>query len=359
MPLFFLLSCEQPKEPHNDKVIFIDEFPSKVLLAGELILKEDSAKNGGIYVIDSLLLISIYKDTVFYNIYGKGSQKKIGTLGVKGNGPNEWQVSFYNSQYIDTKQGILLWFMEEERGEMRLVNLSKVIEAKHPLPILEKLISINSKKFPFNFLFYINEEKIIGDGGYFDEDRVRIKSYNPQSQEIKKSKLFPRIKNIKELPSPVLYNFYHTQFRKHPTKNLFVQAMSVMNRIDIFDEDLNLLRSMVSGKNWQDDFFDAKKIDVETDFMKDIRDGYASATVSEDFIFALVANKKKSAVTGEVQKSFIKVFDWEGQPKCLLEVNEDLFSISIDDREGYLYATAPTQEKILRYDLKKLLALWK
>jgi hypothetical protein len=357
-----LLSCEKSTEEKTTAaVIQVDDFPENINLQGEQILTQVN-KNAFITVLDTLLLMTNYdgKDSTLYDIYGKSSEQYLGAVGTKGDGPQEWRVVFNNEVYEVGKEGVTTWFYEMLRGFLVQVNLNKVIAAKSPVPIIEKKITINSKVFPFNHLFYINDTKIIGNPSFGDEiDRVRIKSYNPQTQEVKKSDLFPRIKNAKVIPSQVLYNFYFTSFKKHPTKNLFVQAMSVMNRIDIFDEDLNLLRSIVSGKSWQDDFLDAKKIDVATDYMKDIEDGYGTATVSEDFIFALVANKKKSAITGEVQKSFIKVFDWEGQPKCLIEVNDDLINISFDRRDGYLYAADFNNEKFLRYDLKKLLASWK
>lgn len=364
--LFFVLSVysiscsEQNKQDSDtiDNLVVITDFPSKQSLKGKVILENNYEKNSSIFVADTLLIIGMYHDSLTYNVYHTNSLKHLGALGKQGEGPNDWHISYLTGQYDITSKGIMVWVSEPIKGILSKVNVSKVIQSKSPKPVVEHSIKIDNNIFPFNEVFFVNDEKIIANSGYDDIDRVRIKSYNTKSKKIRKSDLFPKIKNAKYFPAPVLYNYYHTFFEKHPSENLFVQAMYVMNRIDIFDENLNLVKSIVGGENWKDDYFDAQKIDIETDFMKDIKQGYSDLAVTNHFIFALDINKKLSASTGLVQQSFIKVFDWEGNPKCLLEVPNDLFSITVDHRKGYLYAIDIENEKILRYDIKKLLKAW-
>jgi hypothetical protein len=362
--LISLFSCNDSSTDQNtEKVITnvknIKNFPYEQTLQGEKILTDQFYKNGSIAVLDTLLLIGIYEDTVKYNIYGVNSLQHLGTLGTVGDAPDDWNVVFHVNQHEVNQDGIMLWFADVIKGQSFKVNLSKVIQAKSPKPIIEKTIDIKANIFPFNQLIYINDEKVIGNLGINEVDGGRIKSFNPQTQEIiKKVGLFPKIKNSQGIPSPVFYNFYFADFAKHPSKDVFVQSMSVFNRIDIFDTNLDLINSIVSGENWDDDYFDAKEMDIMGDPLKDKIDGYSTMSVTKDFIYAVSANKKKN-VDGEVKESQIKVFDWEGNPKCLISVPDDLFSISVDAKEEYLYAIDFNNEKVLRYNIKKLTKEWK
>ncbi|MDX2306581.1 MAG: BF3164 family lipoprotein [Microscillaceae bacterium] len=359
--LFFMFSCDDSSTDQNtDQIItIVKNFPCEQNLQGEKILADQFYENGSIDVLDTLLLIGIYKDTVKYNIYGVNSLQHLGTLGVVGDGPDEWNAIFHVNQYEVNQHGIMLWCADVLKGLLLKVNLSKVIQAKSPKPIIEKTMNIKADIFPFNQLIYVNDEKVIGNLGYDEVNGGRIKSFNPQKQElIKKVEFFPKIKNAQIIPPMVLYNFYFAGFKKHPSKELFVQSMSLFNRIDIFDANLELIKSIVSGENWDDNYYDAKKMDIMGAPLKGITDGYSDLSVTKNFIFAALENKKMNAA-GEVKESQIKVFDWEGNPKCLIRVPDDLFAISVDAKEEYLYANDFNHEKILRYNIKKLAKEWK
>ena len=348
------------KTTDKSKIVIIDNFKCNTFVKGEQILKDNFDSNFSISSVDSLLLLKQQGKDIHYTIYNSKDLKYLGSLGVRGEGPNEWNVVFHNKQFEIDDNGIKLWFSRQRKGFLSQVNISKVIENKSPYPVVEKNLKINTNLFPFSHIIYLNSDKVIGNSGYYDVERVRLKSYNPKTRITEqRTELFPKIKNSNILPSPALYNLYFGQLQKHPSKDLFINAMRIFNRIDIFDEDLNLIKSIVSGDNWKDDYYDAAKIDVTTDYMADKVQGYGNLSVTENFILALETGKKRNALTNDVEESYVRVFDLEGKSLCRLSFHQDLFSIDLNEKSGFLYATDIQNEKVLQFNLEELIEKWK
>lgn len=359
-----LVACTSPQEEQatesEPKIIKADDFPRRSNLIGEQILVDYPHNNLGIDVTDSLLILTVIKDSVHFYVYGKYSLQKLGAVGVVGRGPNEWSGVFHSNQYEKSGDGINLWFsVSEEVGDFVKVNLTKTLATGSAKPFIAERIAIDAKNFPYTHLFYLNEEKIIGNTGYFEIEKVRIKSYNPKTKEINKSNIFPTINNAHNVPVQSMYNLYASTMRKHPSKELFVQTMWVFNRLDIFDGDLKLLRSAVAGANWQDNYLDGKNERLARGFTKDFVEGYGDTAVGEGFIYAINAPKVPSERSGRVETTEIKVFNWNAEPQCILTMANNLSSIAVDESEGYLYAVDYENEKVLRYNIKKQLETWK
>ncbi len=262
-------------------------------------------------------------------------------------------------QYEVTDSGIFLWFFDYQRGHLSKINLTKTLLSGSPYPILDKSFRIDASKFPYFRLFYLNDEKLVADCWITEQDRVRIKSFNPETEEVKKSTLFPSMKNIHLLPAEVVNSLYTTTFAKHPSKNVFVQAMATFNRIDIFNENLSMQKSIVDRENWQDDYYDAEEIDPASNFLDERVDGYDGLVCTRDFIFALERKKTPPSNADVRPESYVRVYDWQGRPVCLLQFGNNLSGIGVDEVEGMLYATDYANEMVLRYDIKNQMDGWK
>lgn len=352
-------SKEEQTTESEPKVIRADNFSMMSNLTGEQILDSYHHNHLGIDVTDSLLVLTVLKDTVHHYVYGKHSLQKLGAVGAVGKGPQEWAYVFHSNQYVKEADGIHLWFYRFDQGDLMKVNLTKTLATGSAKPVITERIEIEAKKFPFIHLFYVNDEKIIGTSGYFETERVRLKSYNPQTGEVQKSGLFPTIANANKLRAESTYNIYNGRIRKHPSKNLYVQAMGLFNRIDFFDENLNLLRSAVAGKNWDNNYLDGANELLINNVTTEFEDGYGETAVGESFIYAVDIPKIKSERSGRVETTQIKVFNWNAEPQCILYVTGDISGLAVDEAEGYLYTVDHKNEKVIRYNIKMQLEKWK
>jgi len=360
--VLFLLLCAcvsyNEEERTAKKVSFKDFGPVEKIL-GESIIQNDYNINRQVYVMDTLLLLMTQSGKYFFNVYHKNTLEYQGSFGVRGEGPEEWRMIYFTGQFEIATSGISIWISEYHRGFVSKVNITKTLKNLSPYPVIEQTININGKTFPFLDMIYVNDEKLISKCWIYEQGYVRIKLFDPKSNKVKKSELFPKIKNVERLSADMINNIYTATLSKHPSKNLFVQATYIFDRIDIFDEDLDLVRSIVDGNNWRDDYYDAKEIDIESDFISDKVEGYNNISLTERFIFAIDAKNKINQVDGSVVGKIIKVFDWEGNPVCLMKTTDNIFGISVDEEEGFLYATDMENEKVLRYNLKDLMKQWK
>ena len=360
IPLFLLVACSSYNEEEGTaKKVPLTDFGVAKKIIGESIIQNDYNINRQIYVMDTLLLLTTQGGEFYFNVYNKSTLAHEGSIGVRGEGPQEWRMIYFTGQFEIDTSGISIWVSEYHRGFISKINITKTLKTLSPYPVIEETIKINGLTFPFLDMIYVNEEKLVSKSWIHEQNYVRIKSFNPTTKEIKKSKLFPKIKNVKELPSDMINSLYTTTLSKHPSKNIFVQATFVFNRIDIFDEDLNLVRSIVDGNNWRDDYYNALEISAESDFISDKIEGYSNISLTEHFIFAIDAKSKMHPFDGSVVEKDIKVFDWEGNPVCLLQTTDKIFGISVDEEEGFLYATDMENEKVLRYNIKDLINQWK
>lgn len=354
-----LISCNKTAQK-NIKLIANSDFLNIEKISGEVILKNDHNKNRNISIIDSLLLlgISIGSGNHFYTVYNKNSLTEIGKIGVKGNGPNEWKYLRDNNQFEKSSSGISIWTNSFEKGFLYKLNITKTLKSGKPNPVIDERISIDSKIFPFLSLFYVNNRKVVGNSWFNDPEQVRIQSYDPITKSIKKSNLFPIMKNQGLLPAEVINSLYSTRFTKHPSKNMFAQAMYMFNRIDVFDENLKLVYSIVDGNNWEDNYYDEKEIDPESNYFEGKTMGYDGITSTNNFLIAVDYKRKRSNIDNSILESHIKIFNWEGSPICLLKITDDIYSAFLDEDEGMLYGIDENNEKILRYNIKNLIKKW-
>ncbi|MFC3415467.1 BF3164 family lipoprotein [Algoriphagus hitonicola] len=347
------------KSPGSIHEISKEDFPLIRKIYGEKILTDNYNHHHKIFVIDKYLLTMVNSGDNHYHVFDKNSQEYLGPVGVRGEGPNEWEIPQTTvGQFTKSGDEIHLWNFDFLRGNFNKINLTKTLSSNSAYPVLLDTERINMRDFPYFQLFKGNNGKIYANGWIYETNRVRLKSYNPNTKEVEKSGLFPRIKNSNHLPAEVMNSLYGGSFDKHPSKDVFVQAMFMFDRIDIFDENLNLIRSIVDGENWKDDFYDGNDINPSINFLRPRINGYNGLAVSENFIFALEAKQNEGTDDEIENESFIRIYNWEGEPLAYFEVEHDLSSIDIDEDEGILYATDYSHELVLRFDISNFINDW-
>lgn len=337
----------------------VKDFPEKIQLKSEQILADDLYHHHRIHVFDTIILTQVNKGKNHYHVYHKEKLTYLGPIGVRGDGPDQWEIPATTAgQFEKSKDGISLWYFDYLRGSLNLMNLTKTLEQKTAYPINSRQIRVNTKIFSFSKIFMGSNRRIYGNPFILDEDVTRIKYYDIEKKNVAKTQLFPRIKNVNVLMAENKHALFGGPFEKHPSKNEFVKAMFIMNRIDFFDQDLKLLKSIVDGENWKDDYFDAKEINPASNWIDPIIDGFNGLALGEKLIFALEAKKNIGTDKFKENESFIRVFNWQGRPLAYLEFAHDLSTIAFDEKFQVLYATDYSNELVLRFDLSKYVKKW-
>ena len=336
-----------------------EDFPEIITIEGEPILTYDYHHHFKIHLLDTLLLTTVNGGKNHYHVYHKDKLTYLGAVGVRGDGPDEWDIpSTTVGQFELTKEGIGLWNFNYLRGTFTLINLTKTLESGSPKPILNRRLRINTKVFPYYQLYMGDNNKIFASGWIFEENRSRLKFFDLESNQIGKTALFPTIRNSGNFPPEIMNSLYTASFGKHPTEDKFVQALFVYNRIDIFDGNLKVLKSIVDGENWKNDYYDGKEIDITINFISPRMNGFNGLALSNNFIFALEGKKNEGTDEEIENESFIRVYDWEGRPKAYLNVNHDLTGIAFDEKSGNLYATDYSHELVLRFNILEQVGKW-
>lgn len=326
------------------------DFPKVSIGSPQPILDDDISIKRWVYIVEDFLIFEISKDKFFYKVFDKNTLELIGDFGVRGEGPEEWtdEITF-SGQFEVSHSRPYMWISSNQKGFFGKLDILKTLENKNGYPVFEKILPVNSREFPNSFMIYINDSLFISRPHYIDNHITRIKSLSNNSiQNV--SLAFPIVQNIQKLESPEIYNIYLGSVAKHPTKNILVQSMTFFNRIDFFDLQLNHLYGTVEGKNWKDNYYNATTLTKRESWFFDELDGYNTLYVSENYVYAVKVSYKN-----KIRASELRVFDWDGNPKAIVNVPHSIVSIAVDEKKAKMYGTSLEEERVWVFDISNLL----
>ena len=355
-----IASCSQ-KESYSDgiKKISKEDFLISKNIEADTVPIKDYNLNWKIIVSDSFLIIQkkpfqLKGKQTFFSVYHKTKLDYLGGIGVKGEGPwhDEWSYIMQSGQVLNKNGQSLLWVYHNNYGFAALLNITQTLLSNSPKPIIDTTIVVDANQFAFTNLTKINNN-LISDTWMSDTPQSLLKTLNLKTKNIYYHPLTPTMQNIDVLPSEVISSLYTSSFKKHPKNGKIAQTMKLFNRINFFDDDLNLTKSIVDGENWKNEFYDAKEINIESNFFEGRIDGYNGLEVSDKFVFALKIRKENQ------ENSELRVFDWQGNPAFLINIKNPIsFSMSFDEDTNTLYALDSNNDLLLKFDLTVIIKEW-
>ena len=84
-------------------------------------------------------------------------------------------------------------------------------------------------------------------------------------------------------------------------------------------------------------------------------DYYTGVTSTRDYIFATYKGVPLSKTYNKGQGTSIHIFDWDGNFLYDIDVAENIDKLAFDRRTGYLYCHERSEDRIIRYDLNRIL----
>jgi hypothetical protein len=338
---------------HNNKNFNNKEFKKSFSVNGKVIL-DNNVNISKFFIVDTLLLAKLEGDDYHYIVFNSKTLNPLGKLAKKGKGPNEFPDVLQYEHHIAKNNQLKIWVYGWNTHKIYLINISNSI--KNQNTIIDTVLKL-APQIKFNFLFVTDNYKVIGNTINTTTDMKRLLIYDIEKNKIiKEVNPFPKIENNNEDIAFIFYKYnwlFLSSLASNPNFTKFASAMLYFNRIDIFDKNGNIINSY-EGKN------NITKTEIDGFFSTEIgnyaniKKYYSGTTSSGNFIYTIYYNKKASK-SAESLPVKIRIFNWNAELVCELNIPNHLTSIAIDEKNGIMYGVAFFDEKILKYDISSIL----
>ncbi|MFY0593691.1 BF3164 family lipoprotein [Roseivirga sp.] len=336
-----------------------DEFESFEItlnIQGERVLNDELGWQ--INVVGSYLICEqevTDNDNSVYHVFDSETLDFLGTAGLRGQGPNEFTGAQYSGQFYNVGDQTVIWVNDAPKYAIRAINLHESISSG--VTKIEKSLKHHPKHNLQNNLFVLGSSDLAGyQPGYVPGTNITPLNIVKRGV-IEGFGEYPRVKNEGSVSGggESFRNLRRIALRMKPDQQSFVVAMRYYDQLDLFDNDGSLTRSIKHSDNYS--LYDANEILDANRRITGLRQYYKTLDVTDNYIYALYYNRKveRGGIEFiEKRPSQIRVFDWDGNPKFLLECPDDLVSLSVDEERGWLYGHDISEERFMRYDISKM-----
>jgi hypothetical protein len=340
-----LVGCSGKEEK---RLVFEKQFS----LTGREILTDDIGITE-FHVVDDFLLARQAKGEHFFSIYRLEDLKKVGVLGRKGSGPGEFPT-FLLFDYLQYSEGrAYVWAHDLNQSILAKIDLQKSIQDSSTHIIRE--IKLPAER-NFYTAFLIDSTTVIGRTSNSIPRMSRLLEYDLRNKQIKELVgLEPYFEPLSEDPNYLTtrYNrIYVSSIGYSPEKRLVASAMTSLNRIDIFDVNGKLKKSITESENSSYEEIEAFLSSAGNDDILNLY--YNSIFCTDKYIAALFINCRLRDLA-EFDKSSLRIFDWMGNPLATIDLNAAILSFTVDQKRGKLYGVDYNNEKLLFYNLNEVL----
>jgi hypothetical protein len=347
--IFFFLVFSCNKQPVHELV-----FEKSFSVTGEIILQSE-VQLLSLYVVGNYLIGRQDRAEYFIKVYDLKSLKELGEFARKGRGPDEFPTTLLIDRAFQCKNNIYVWAHDLNAGVLCRINITESL--KKQTTIIDKKFKTKAES-GFHTVFFIDSTKIIGRSTNSIPHMYRLQLYNPQQDIITKTvPLFPIVKKKRDDLDFIYrkYNYLYTSnIGLKADKTKIASAMTSFDRIDIFDDNGVLEKSVLEGievpKNEIQSYLEAES-NINTALMN----YYTGIYTTDNYIYALYYGQPKSDYSKKLIETEIRIFDWVGKPLIKMKVPDYLLSFSINEEGGVMYGVDYFNGKNLRYDIKKII----
>lgn len=314
---------------HMEKNYFCENYevvespPVSKRLVAELFLSGDSLLDvGRIFCInDKLIDVNTgNKDAVFtvYDSHGR----LIGSFGKVGKARNEFTGGLVVTQQFE---GERLWVNDVNKAMLARIDFKASLDSS--TCVVDKDFVTAGRVIN---AFYVNDSTILYEQEA--EDNYRLYMFNTlQDKAVGQYDLY--------IPYQNAFSVYYSNMLLHPDKSKLVAAMSTQNQVNFL--------SIKDGKKKAVSLYEESRLEKDNERQ---RQYYCDVTATADRIYALYMDQPKEESFDKPKPMEIHVFDWEGNFKERLLVNEYVFNIAVNEQGKYLYGLTLDND-VYRYEL--------
>ena len=304
----------------------------------------DEVRLGEVMVVDTLLFINQNSKWSIYSLDGK---RKYGECMRVGNGPGEfaYNVPWISSCYFfHDNDSLFVYAPNEYKGQILELNITGHLKesSRVPHPVIETHYIQNSS-WAVNPCGS-NKVLITQPNDYFtgfhrlmyENDTVRQLPVTRGVDEITVNSEG----NINLIAKVICYN---------AVAGRFAEAMLYLNQINIFSADGTEGKTICVGKRLDD----ISKVEKEPEISR--RRDYISASAWDEGFGAIYSGASALAYQQHLSNNTqIQFFDWEGNPKYLVEFPYQVLSFDIDFTNNIMYVIHRADDRLIAYDATEI-----
>lgn len=332
--LIAFLSCHSDKEYENTESFNFGSFKQTNILNGKTLYLEDPVmKPVRIYTIDSFLVLINAQSNLFIDRYNLNTLRKTGEYISFGNGPEE-MIAPTHMIIEDSTISIL------DRGKKKLLIYNKFDFCHNESPIAKRMIEFND--FVSNLQFLKNESIVTT---ITSPEHQRLSLYNQDGKLVETKGKYPVIKNHK-LNTIQKLTGYECSIVTNEEKDKIFVTYKFTDLIEIYDINGNLIKR----KQGPEGFFpsiivhnDGNEQTISYEKGKS-KDGYFSPIAYKNEIYVLYSGKSYNPDNYDFNSDYIFVFDWNGNPIRIYNLDTPIFTFTIDPQTDTLYGITNNPE---------------
>ena len=329
----------------NDKRYFVDAETFKtsdleiIKLAGTIIEFNDTIWNPvGIDVKDTLLFLKNHLTEYVYDVYNLNNNEKINECLTIGQGPDEFIYPII-AQSMDTG----VWIFDRGKARLKEYLVSDLLSKRHPVSIkdisLRNNASENVAVLPNgNIVASVN---LLPAGGFdlYDSKGIFLDSIGK----------FPEFTSG-TLSATEKVLFFRSKFTTNLINRIFVSYLHT-DLIEIYDYEGNLIKRIHGPHQYQlvMTLHSGGGVSGASTVRGQTRACYTSPVHAGNEVFVLYCGE----LWEEYQERFFKiiVFDWDGKPLRMYELDTHLFTFTVDSEHKIIYGITNSPElRIIKFN---------
>ncbi|MEL7587112.1 MAG: BF3164 family lipoprotein [Prolixibacteraceae bacterium] len=328
----FFVSCKE------NRLKIIKQFPQAHSLHGNRIDEGFVFKAGQIDIFDSLLIVTSTPGTTkCIHIYNKNNFEHIISLGEVGRGPNE--ISSPGLACVDKKSGII-WFRDMGHQKMWKFSISDILVRNEYKPTY----SIPLPPDNFFIQFECDHPEIFSFAAV--DKNVLISYFNHRGEIVDTLSVPDKLQIYSKIDDESRKFTSNYMYADHPIKKIHAIAYRFADVFAIVDDRGKVISAVHGPDNILQDP-DYSKID-QVLTTSDIRS-------DNEYIYCMYSGEKRMETKGgELTPNYAKkilVYNWEGNPVAVLNLEYPLVSFDVDSQNNLLYTFCPETGGIVYYQV--------
>jgi len=331
-----------------DKVEYVKDFPIEMNLTDAQETGFDILGLLSFQITDSVMFVSRNAREGFWQFYSMNDRHLIGEMLNIGQGPNEFIFPLYDPNSITfVEDGSKLYsiFHDMVHKYVYRLDITSTLQTK------ELDMQVISKDFGNNvFVLQAIDEKTFlcreMTGGNTRQERY-LMSDGEKIVPVVLEKL-NRAAVLEKTDDGISFNVISAAIRKHG--DIIIEAPIYLNYLNLYTLDGSISMTVCIDDRLSSISY------LTTEGFFDRKQTFTWLRAFDDFFGVIYTNlTMKEEELGSVQTSQVMLFDYNGRPLALLNVDKPLSLFDIDFKEGALYAFCRKTDEFVKYDINSLL----
>jgi hypothetical protein len=344
--LLVALGCSKKK---NTKEFFgFSEF--QTVTGNRFAVDENINKAYELLIVGELLIVSDPNYQYHFTIIDLHEEKKVGEFGKMGYGPCE--LSFSAGLQLIGKGDPIVGVNNRDKFSYQVYNLSDVLSGNNRLDTCINTTSTFNTNY--HKLIKVQDSLFVGTGSF--EKRFAV-SRTGETEPREFYGEYPFSQDLAAFNHHILAIAYRGDILMRPSGGKFVSTSISSFNFDIVRIGHNgSLELENATRFWPPSFGGNSGSFISSGYListmeSDNKYGCLSTSVSDNFIYILYSGKtmKENAMYSKT----VLVYDWEGNPIKVLELDQELNLISVSQNDEYLVGYVDDgQANLYKYKLK-------